>query len=190
MSEPRLCACGCGQQTPLAKQTRTRLGHVKGEPTQCLLGHSTRRAIPLIDRFWGRVQHKREDGCWEWTGTRSTYWNYPKFYVGGRKYVLAHRWSYEHFVGPIPDGLTIDHLCRFTLCVNPEHLEPVDAVENVMRGEGACAQHARKTHCKRGHPFTEDNIYWGTSPNGGAKRQCKTCAKELRDTQRNKGAKV
>ena len=66
---------------------------------------------------------------------------------------LAHRVFYERCIGPIPAGLTLDHLCRNRACVNPHHGEPVTRGENVLRGEGPSAQHARQTHCLNGHPL-------------------------------------
>jgi hypothetical protein len=62
-------------------------------------------------------------------------------------------------VGPIPEGLTIDHLCRVRHCVNPAHLEAVSERVNILRGNGAGARNARKTHCVKGHAFTPDNLY-------------------------------
>jgi hypothetical protein len=85
-------------------------------------------------RFFSRV-NGTPDGCWLWTAHVNPRTGYVQFRIGGRsgKMVLAHRWSYEHFVGPIPDGLQIDHLCRVRHCVNPSHLEPVTARENRLR---------------------------------------------------------
>lgn len=125
------------------------------------------------DRFMKYVD-KTASGCWEWTGARLR-GGYAAFGAGGskknggRRY-LGHRWSYEHWVGPIPEGLHIDHLCRNTRCVNPEHLEAVTPRENVMRSENLVALNARKTHCIRGHPFSGDNLLVRKG-----KRICKTC---------------
>lgn len=85
---------------------------------------------PAIDRFMAKVQ-KRPSGCWEWQAGRSRD-GHGNFSVGGRA-IRAHRWSYEYFVGPIPDGLVIDHLCVNPPCVNPDHLEPVTHRENTLR---------------------------------------------------------
>jgi len=94
---------------------------------------------------------------------------------GRRRYVRAHRYSYEAFVGPIPEGLTLDHLCRVRNCVNPEHLEPVSLKENLLRGDSSPAHNARKTHCMRGHALSGDNLY--INPGTGY-RACRTCLRE------------
>lgn len=86
-------------------------------------------------RFWDKVDKDGHDGCWLWTDATS--WNgYGRFYTGSRV-MSAHRLSYELAVGPIPDGLQIDHLCRVRACVNPAHLEPVTLAENIRRGAAA-----------------------------------------------------
>jgi hypothetical protein len=84
-------------------------------------------------RFLSRVN--KTDSCWLWTAHVHPVTGYVQFRIGGRggKMVLAHRWSYEHYVGAIPAGLQIDHLCRVRHCVNPEHLEPVTPSENTLR---------------------------------------------------------
>lgn len=87
------------------------------------------------------------------------------------KPLSVHRIMYEDFVGPIPVGLQIDHLCRNMRCVNPAHLEPVTGRQNTLRGVGPTAQNARKTHCVHGHEFTEDNTY--VERGGG--RHCREC---------------
>lgn len=96
-----------------------------------------------------------ENGCWRWL--RSCYSNgyahLSKRIDGKPKNFLVHRLSYELFVGPIPAGMTIDHLCRVRDCVNPAHMEVVTQRENTLRGLAPSAIHARKTHCPQGHPY-------------------------------------
>ncbi len=96
--------------------------------------------------------------------------------------VYAHRAAYELYVGPIPEGLTIDHLCRNTLCVNPAHLEAVTMRENILRGTGPSAQAARKTHCLRGHPFDDGNTLFRAT----GKRVCRACQRVHREKRRDK----
>ena len=89
----------------------------------------------------------------------------------------AHRVAYERKIGPIPPGLELDHLCRNRACVNPAHLEPVTHQENVRRGTGIAAIHAKKTHCPKGHPYSGDNLRINVTTNG---RLCLTCIRAYR----------
>lgn len=91
----------------------------------------------------------------------------------GNRYVLTkiHRATYITVKGEIPEGLELDHLCRVRACINPEHLEAVTHRENVIRGISPHAFNARKTHCKNGHEFTEDNLCWSIP----GTRHCRTC---------------
>lgn len=114
----------------------------------------------------------RSGECWEWLACTDPN-GYGRFRAGGRT-VLAHRFAYEAFRDEIPLGLTIDHLCRNHGCVNPEHLEAVPNIVNVMRGDPGAYLRV-KTHCKRGHELTAENVY--VTPTGS--RSCRAC-KRLR----------
>lgn len=108
-------------------------------------------------------------GCWLWTG--SSYGQGYGAYSSGGRTVRAHRLAYEAFVGKIPEGLTIDHLCRVRCCVNPQHLEPVTMGVNVLRGESFSARQKRQTHCFRGHSLSGENL----RVDRGSLRICVAC---------------
>lgn len=126
-----------------------------------------------IERFEAKYVVNDETGCWEWTAFRN--WDgYGTFWDEGRMF-MAHRWSYGRFVGPIPEGLTLDHLCRVRHCVNPVHLEPVTQHENLLRGNTPAAVNARKTHCIHGHEFTPEN----TALTVDGRRECRECRRAI-----------
>lgn len=127
------------------------------------------RSIPLIDRMADKYE-VTDTGCFQWTAASN---RYGRIKINGRM-ALAHRAMWELLVGPIPDGLHIDHLCKNTLCVNPDHLEPVTPRENLMRSPTKQRENAMKTHCLRGHPLSGENLY--RDPRG--MRQCRECARE------------
>ena len=122
-----------------------------------------------IDSFESKYEPTTESGCWLWLGTTKPY-GYGNFAYMGESW-RAHRFSYEHFKGPITKGLEVDHLCRVRSCVNPDHLEAVTHLENVRRGRADYNKH--KTHCPKGHPYNVENtrIYKGW-------RKCRTCHRE------------
>jgi len=128
------------------------------------------RTRPTDLRFWSKVQ-PQPDGCWEWQGATTT--GYGRFHIAhGHPLMLAHRYSYTTLVGPVPDGLDLDHLCRNRRCVRPDHLEPVTHRENLLRSPLTwAARRSAQTHCVHGHEFTPENTFrqhHGT-------RGCRTC---------------
>ena len=125
-------------------------------------------------RFMNKVIPEPNSGCWLWLGGTGI-WGHGCFHMPSGQ-MPAHRFAYENFVGPIPEGLHIDHLCRVPGCVNPAHLEAVTSRENTLRGVGPPAIQARKTHCISGHEFSGENLH--LTPNG-RHRVCKIC--KLRD---------
>ncbi len=120
-------------------------------------------------RFNNKVQ--QGDGCWEWLGGLTSS-GYGKFWLDGGT-VLAHRVAYELWVGPIPEDLHLDHLCRRRSCVNPTHLEPVTVRENLLRSPLTLAgQNAIKTHCRNGHEFNDANTLVLSTT---GERMCRPC---------------
>jgi hypothetical protein len=105
-----------------------------GDPTFIKTG----RGLGDTERFWLRVgPHDEAGACWLWHGTTSRGYGYFESYASGsRVRMTAHRFAYEAFVGPIPVGLELDHLCRIRNCVNPAHMEPVTHAENMARTAG------------------------------------------------------
>lgn len=86
----------------------------------------------------GKIVRLVETGCWIWLGELNRN-GYGRVCVKGKRPV-AHRHVYETLVGPIPEGLLLDHLCRVRCCVNPSHLEPVTPKENTLRGDAVLFQ--------------------------------------------------
>lgn len=127
-----------------------------------------------IQRFETKYIPVPESGCWIWLGSHNSH-GYGQFHIRNRG-IGAHCFSYEHYCGSIPQGMTIDHLCRVRSCVNPHHLRVVSNRQNVLSGIGLTAKNAIKTHCARGHEFDLLNTIYRRT--GG--RRCRACRVEDR----------
>mgnify|MGYP003501961059 CR=1 FL=1 len=138
--------------------------------------------VTPLERLLRKIRY--DSGCWVWSGLRASgNWNYGRVTGLDGRQTAAHRLAYELLVGPIPDGLVIDHLCRNPACVNPIHLEPVTTEENVRRG--ASCRHSADT-CTKGHPFSDENT--GSRWYGGREwRFCKACKSQLQAEARRDG---
>lgn len=143
---------------------------------------------PILERMEAKYIPEPFSGCWLWTGACGSE-GHGQIYFNGKLHG-AHAVSYEINVGPIPEGLEIDHLCRVRNCINPKHLEPVAHEENCRRGEAGQktgAAHAAKTHCKNGHPFDSKNTYHVAGNYKGRSfktRHCRACHKAVETIRR------
>jgi len=139
------------------------------------------RAWDLPENWWNKVAITAT--CWLWTGAKNGN-GYASVRSGNGGTALAHRMSYEMFVGPIPEDLTIDHLCGIHRCINPAHLEPVTiAVNNRRRWD-------KVVKCPRGHELTADNVKTHTRKNGHTSQDCKRCAADASKRYRDRAKAV
>lgn len=143
------------------------------------MSYVMRKTTPPVHRIMRRVvleDHGFDTRCWVRPGGTASYWTTSR----GRRedattaHLVAHRLVYERFVGKIPEGYELDHLCRVRGCVCPTHLEPVTPYENQRRGLNM----ALKTHCKYGHELTEENSRRFVNNRGHRCRECRTCRRE------------
>ena len=134
--------------------------------------------METMERFWEKVDTTGE--CWVWTAAVSN--GYGRFATPKGRTNLAHKFLYEETVGPVPEGMELDHLCRNRACVRPDHLEPVTRKENLNRSPILNRVNRKKrTHCKKGHEYTAENTYtWREM------RKCRTCHRENMREQRKR----
>ena len=159
------CLCGCGQKTPVAKQSNAAAGQVMGEHVRFCKGH--RAGKPAEEKFWGKVIQRGPDECWGWRGGLNAY-GYGVISVPRGNQVGAHRVSYEIAFDSVPEGLDVHHKCGNRACTNPAHLEALSRVDHVR-------EHATD-RCRRGHEFTPENTY--VRPDGA--RNCRECRRLFR----------
>lgn len=134
------------------------------------------RSLPVDRRLMLRIE-KDASGCWLWTGAIN-HGGYGSAWCDGRSW-LAHRLSYATFVGPIPDGLSVDHLCFVPRCINPSHLRLLTVSENAQNLRTALSD-----RCKRGHLFDAENTMWQkdyAKPERGLHRLCRACRQASQD---------
>jgi hypothetical protein len=173
---------------PRTRTIQTKTGSVitytSGSANTSLAGRASSR-LSREERFLARVR-RVSNGCWLWTGSVDPD-GYGRFFLGkidGRtKIVPAHRWSYEHHVGPIPDGFVVDHIddiCGHRNCVNPKHLQAVPHGVNVSLGHAARRKRLRKRFCAHNHDMEEV----GRRADG----TCAECARERVRAHRQKKA--
>jgi hypothetical protein len=130
---------------------------------------------PIEQRFWKYVE--KTAGCWLWRGAINSN-GYPAIHSEGRRgrQLRAHRVAYEMLVGPIPEGMQLDHLCEVKHCVNPDHLEPVLAQVNCERHTG------KRITCAVGHPYQHRvSVVHGVTKRA---RWCPVCQEARRKERR------
>jgi len=187
---PRLCECGCGQPTKKADRRCKKYGYEMGDYRRFILGHGNPNNIntdglrrwqeenkkTALQRFLEKIDIIEGSDCIVWAGSLRCM-GYGKIQVGeGRKKEeLAHRFSYKNFVGPISEGMQIDHICMNRACVNPSHLRVVTPRDNkVFNSNSAAAKNLIKTHCPKGHEYTPENTLVKKKSYGFG-RECRTC---------------
>ena len=190
MTNPNCSIDGCGRRHYGHGwcQMHWRRWYKHGDPL-AVVGNSK----PLEDRLQRMIDRDSLPGCWLWTGSINAD-GYGHVRVDQRT-LGAHRASYELWIGPIPAGFQLDHVCHTVdkhcsggngclhrRCVNPAHLEPVTNHENLLRGRWPGS---RKTHCPYGHEYTTENTYIG--PRG--EQDCRTC-RRLRMREKRRKARA
>ncbi len=145
--------------------------------------------MELPPRITSKFVVNSQTRCWEWVAARDQY-GYGKVRdLEAGKTAFAHRYVYR-LLRSDPGVLSLDHLCRNPPCVNPDHLEPVEHIENVRRGIGADATrayYAAHLHCPKGHPLVGENLYAYRHRTGYINKQCRICRRDTKRARRAAG---
>lgn len=167
-------SCACGEVRVVMQQS---LRNGKSQSCGCLRVERARASlVNTIDDLFPLIVFAA-NGCWEWIGFINEQ-GYGKVTMSGRTY-RTHRIMYEHFRGRIPPGLPLDHeVCDNRACCNPWHVEPKTHRDNILRGTGATARNARKTHCPQGHPYAGENLVMKPERGRLPSRRCRTCSRD------------
>ena len=173
-----LCECGCGWPTTIPTSTNRRLGRIKGVPMRYVSGHNVRGQVLRKGPDWLPEDRGWLTPChiWQHHRTKGGYGRATDpANPGKQQYAHILAWKDAH--GPLPEGLQIDHLCRVRECCNPDHLEAVPPRVNSLRGDTGVtsgAQQRAKTHCRKGHPYSGENLYVDAT----RRRHCRECRRE------------
>lgn len=169
-SDPDFCSVdGCERAVVSRGLCNNHYKRVRAHGDPLAGGISPLRGQSLQARHAHYTDQRQPDECWPWLASLS-----PKGYgqlQDGTSNVAAHRVAYEMAHGPIPEGHQVHHTCETKACQNPAHLVAMEPGAHTLAGSGFSGTNSRKTHCKRGHPLTPDNVY-----SYGGNRACKTCA--------------
>lgn len=175
-----MSTCACGAPVAIRKS---------GECSRCYqrryhrerraaMPRTTRARRPAAERFWEKVTPHGHGGCWIWTAARVK--GYGSFDRG-----LAHRFAWEDRHGPIPPGLTVDHLCGVQACVNPDHLDLVPASVNTQRAHRRTGRGSHQPACVRGHELAAENVAVIRRADG-TRRACLACRAEYNRRRRER----
>lgn len=146
----------------------------------------------MMDSFWAKVQVSPY--CWHYGDYKYT--NHTAVLLEG-KYVGVHKVAYEYLIGPVPEGMELDHLCHNKRCVNPDHLEPVTHAENLRRAwalkklrggmkREASERKGTQTHCWKGHELAKVGVLLSAKKDGKVRRRCRACQQEIQTRWRRK----